>query len=143
MLVQIEQEVRVPSRQPKRQYEILWKRESNLAKRVAMAWSAVGWTNDLADIMNGLDQVMTTLQSWRKQNFGNILRELHKAREILELLQLNNAEQIEIRMATDHMNELLYKEEILWLQRSRINWLKEQDVIHAFSIKKGLASTTK
>jgi hypothetical protein len=73
----------------------------------------------------------------------NILRGLHKARERLELLQLNNAEQIEIRMATDHMNELLYKEEILWLQRSRINWLKEEDVIRAFSIKKGLASTTK
>jgi hypothetical protein len=70
VLVQIEQEVRVPSRQPKRQYEIFWERESDLAERVAAAWSAAGRKNDVADIMSGLDQVMTTLQSWRKQNFG-------------------------------------------------------------------------
>ena len=33
----------------------------------------------------------------------------------------------EIRATTDIMNEILYIEEMIWLQRSRIDWLHEED----------------
>jgi hypothetical protein len=70
---------------------------------------------------------MEALQGWSKHKFGNVLRELDKARKHLEILQLTNADQRDIRKATDYMQELLYREEMLWLQRSRITWLKEGD----------------
>jgi hypothetical protein len=38
-----------------------------------------------------------------------------------------NADRQEIRRVTDRMNELLYQEEMMWLQRSRLTWLKEGD----------------
>jgi hypothetical protein len=77
--------------------------------------------------MSGLDQVMNDLQAWSKRKFGNVLRELEKARKELETLQLNNADQRDIRRVSDRMNELMYREEMLWLQRSRVSWLKEGD----------------
>ena len=38
-----------------------------------------------------------------------------------------NAHHREIWKVTDRINELLYREEMMWLQWSRISWLKEGD----------------
>jgi hypothetical protein len=45
----------------------------------------------------------------------------------LEELMSMNADRREIRAVTDKMNELLYREEMMWMQRSRIDWLREGD----------------
>ncbi|KAM0911782.1 hypothetical protein ACQ4PT_013257 [Festuca glaucescens] len=87
VLVEMQQEVRLPRRVPRRQYEILWERESELGERIAVAWGEAGQKSDLADIMNSLSHVMTMLQGWSKRKFGNVLRELDKARKNLENLR--------------------------------------------------------
>jgi hypothetical protein len=70
---------------------------------------------------------MTKLQGWSKRKFGNVLQELGKHRKKLEELILNDGDRDEIRKVSDYIDELLYREEMLWLQRSRIAWLKEGD----------------
>jgi hypothetical protein len=42
-------------------------------------------------------------------------------------LQSPNTKQAELMTVRNHMDELLYRVEMMWLQRSRIAWLKEGD----------------
>ena len=69
---------------------------------------------------------MGMLGTWSRK-FGNVTRELAKSRSQLEEIMSMNADTEDIRRVTDKMNELLYQEEMLWLQRLQISWLKDGD----------------
>lgn len=64
---------------------------------------------------------MHKLGAWSMEKFGNVTKEIAKSRTQLEELMPMNADRCEIRKVTDRMNELLYREEMMWLQRSRVN----------------------
>jgi hypothetical protein len=67
------------------------------------------------------------LHRWSKENFGKVTSELEELRVQLEVLKAGLHSRAEERVVTDKMDELLYREEMMWLQRSRITWLKEGD----------------
>lgn len=123
--LQLSQEMKQPARKKILHYEIFWEREPSLPEVVQESWVEAGTKSDLGDISAALCKVMASLHSWSKVKFKNIGRELQKARKKLAELLETYADSAAVRQASDHMNELLYREEMLWLQRSRINWLKE------------------
>jgi hypothetical protein len=73
-------------------------------------------------VAESLQGVMQNLRKWSKENFGSVTKELERLRGELESLQLANSDRMAIRAKIQRMDELLYREEMMWLQRSRISW---------------------
>lgn len=73
---------------------------------------------NLGDICKGLGSLMSELHVWSKKKFGSIVKRLEMSRVRLEELLANHADREEIRKVEDEMNELLYREELMWMQRS-------------------------
>jgi hypothetical protein len=72
--------------------------------------------------------VQNALRSWSRKNSGMVTQELDALRmELEEVKDDPLCSKTEVRRISDRMDELLYREEMLWLQRSRIAWLKEGD----------------
>lgn len=115
-----------------RRYELLWERGEGLPDVIKEAWESVSSVGNMAKLQIALSKTMSALKSWSRK-FGNVTRELAKSRTQLEELMNMNADMQDIRRVTDRMNELLYQEEMMWLQRSRITWLKAGDRNTVFS----------
>ncbi|EEC66694.1 hypothetical protein OsI_33012 [Oryza sativa Indica Group] len=108
-------------------YEIFWEREAALQEVINSAWEDSGGKQNLGDIKKALGKVMRALHSWSKAKCINVGRELDKARKKLSDLLVANTDHVAIRQETDNIDELLYRKEMLWLRRSRVNWLKKGD----------------
>jgi hypothetical protein len=110
-------------------YGIMWEREPSLPEEIKEAWSACNNVLNLGDVATSLWQVMSELKVWSYRKFGAVNKELEKIRKQLEQLELQHpcTNQAELMTLRNCMDELLYREEMLWLQRSKIAWLKEGD----------------
>ena len=110
-------------------YEIMWEREESLVEVVKEAWTDARPSADLGSVALALRDVMGSLQEWSRSKFGSIRQKLKELRDKLGAAQSNadDAGRTEARRIVEEMNELLYREEMMWLQRSRISWLKEGD----------------
>jgi hypothetical protein len=76
-----------------------------------------------------LETVANELQKWSSENFGNVTKRIVELRKGIERLEWNDPVQnrdhiLEVKR---ELEEILYREEMMWLQRSRITWLREGD----------------
>ena len=82
------------------------------------------------DIKHKLASLSNRLRSWNVDTFGSVCKEIKGLKRALERLRSDLArtgpghEELKIN---ERLVELYHREEILWRQHSRINWLKEGD----------------
>ena len=119
-------------------YEIMWERNPTLSEVVASGWRKSKPAGNLAAVRDALHEMMNGLRAWSKKNFGHVVTELEKLRSELADLQLKDADRSLIRQKMAQLDELLYREEMMWLQRSCITWLKEGERNTAYLHRRAL-----
>lgn len=101
----------------------------SLSEEIKNAWAANDSVSNLGDLANRLRTMMSSLRRWSLDKFGSVNKELGQIRDKLEVLNMldYHTNKVEIDSLMKGMDELLYREEIMWLQRFKIQWLKEGD----------------
>lgn len=96
---------------------------------VEHAWARTSRESAL-DIHDKLRSLSTDLSTWDGTHFGNVRQEVQRLnRELQEMPKIPNRSRplhAELKLI-ERLTELYHREEILWRQRARLEWLIHED----------------
>jgi hypothetical protein len=106
-------------------YEMMWEREEFLLDEINTAWEGHVSAGNLQEIHQKLKSTMVCLKDWSTKSFGAVSKEIADLKTKLERLleNQNSSNSKDIEAINKRLDELLLREEIMWRQRSRTNWL--------------------
>ena len=88
------------------------------------AWDNGATKKSLSSVASALKGIMESLHRWSCDKFGSVRKQLEELRSHLAGLKgMDDTSREEARKTATVMDELLYREEMMWLQRSHVLWL--------------------
>ena len=104
-------------------FENMWLTESSSAEVITPAWSSVSNPNPVENSLLRLNKCAAALSQWNQTTFGTVGQEI----KTLEHQLLSQTDVISQRSTLSLIRNWCKKEEILWWQRARSNYLKFGD----------------
>ena len=108
------------------QFEAMWARREECKNIIQEVWDGSQELNSPSGIAARLSHCAENLSRWNKMEFRQIPKQIQKKREILSTLVCRDKDGSlgsEINVIRKEINELLDSEEIMWHQRSKVQWL--------------------
>ncbi|KAK1619202.1 hypothetical protein QYE76_024719 [Lolium multiflorum] len=110
-------------------YETMWEAHADFAHLIDQNWKAEHPAS-MHDLEKKLEDLSASLSEWGRNTFGHVRRELKKLKGELAAMRLApgrvGPDYLEIKVV-ERIVELQHREEMMWKQRSRIQWLSEGD----------------
>ncbi|KAK6163315.1 hypothetical protein DH2020_000179 [Rehmannia glutinosa] len=136
LLVKTEHSDRIdPKLHKKFRFEALWVKHEECEKIIRDKWIHSSGGEIRNSIHNTLNLCKTSLIQWNRACVGNITEKIKKMRDKLHAIRLHprddNSKLEETRLRTE-LEDLLDKEELLWRQRGKAQWIHEGDKNTAF-----------
>ena len=110
-------------------YETMWEREESLFTTVAGRWSMQDG-GDVQSLHGKLGDLVGDLAAWDRQSFRLVRQQISQLKVQLQLLRATPGRSDPTReetKITDMLVELFHREEMLWRQRARVEWLVHGD----------------
>ncbi|VAI29049.1 unnamed protein product [Triticum turgidum subsp. durum] len=112
-------------------FEAAWTRAPDYVQMINENWGKLKeGPPSLNNTWSALNRLSTTLQTWSRESFGSVKKEIKKLEKKLASLRRNNMAigySREEKEVEKKLYEMFEREEIMAKQRSRIDWLHEGD----------------
>ncbi|XP_050259980.1 uncharacterized protein LOC126705069 [Quercus robur] len=119
-----------PRRKKPFRFEEMWLSNTSCEEVVKAAWYCTSGAEDGREVLNKVEKCGKDLNWWNRNVFGNVRRELEKAKKMLikaEREAILSGNNFQVRHLKAEIEVLLDKEAIMWQQRSRLLWAREGD----------------
>jgi hypothetical protein len=110
-------------------YETMWESHQELKPVIEQMWQSEACTT-MQGLERKLKSLSGTLTTWGRDTFGSVRHELKILRSNLEAMRSQPCRvgpSYEEIKTVERIVELQHREEVMWRQRSRIQWLSEGD----------------
>jgi hypothetical protein len=109
----------------------MWTRHESYDNMLVEAWNATNYHgSSVQGVWERLKEVSSNMQRWSYESFGSVQKEIKRLRAALvdaKAQALVSNSLVEVKTIEAQLHELFTREEIMYRQRSRQEWLKAGD----------------